>query len=131
MRGEAMERLLAYDRRRYWLDNGWSIRFRVWEVDVGESRPHGIRYAFTLHDVDGTRLLGFDNAHGPNDGPHDHRHRFRKTDETVGYEFSDADMLLCDFFDAVEFACNAEGVAFDFVDEDLELEDGDASQEPD
>ncbi len=25
--------------------------------------PHGIRYALTLHDRYGTRLLGFDNAH--------------------------------------------------------------------
>ena len=40
-------------------------------------RPHGIRYSFTLHDTDGTRLLGFDNAHGVSRAlPHDHRHRF-------------------------------------------------------
>lgn len=100
MRDEAMERLLDYDRRRYWLENGWSIRIRVRETQVSEARPHGIRYAF------------------------------RKTDELVPYEFSDADTLLCDFFNAVEGACKAEGVAFDFVDADLELEDGDEAQEP-
>ena len=64
MRDEAMERLLDYDRRRYWLENGWSIRFRARETDVTKARPHGIRYSFTLHDMDATRLLGFDNAHG-------------------------------------------------------------------
>ena len=131
MRDEAMGRLLDYDRRRYWLENGWSIRFRVRETQVSEARPHGIRYAFTLHDVDATRLLGFDNAHGiPRAQTYDHRHRFKKTDELVPYEFSDADTLLCDFFNAVESACKAEGVAFDFVDADLELEDGDEAQEP-
>jgi hypothetical protein len=64
MADEAMRRLLRFDRRRYWLENGWSVRFRVTEVAVTTARPHGIKYAFTLHDVDRTRLLGFDNAHG-------------------------------------------------------------------
>jgi hypothetical protein len=64
MLDEAMRRLLDFDRRRYWLSNGWSIRFRITEVEATEGRPHGIKYAFTLHDVDRTRLLGFDNAHG-------------------------------------------------------------------
>ncbi len=62
MLDEAMRRLLDYDRRRYWLVNGWSIRIRVGEIEVTPARPQGIKYAFTLHDIDGTRLLGFDNA---------------------------------------------------------------------
>lgn len=126
-----MERLLDYDRRRYWLENGWSIRFRVREVEVTDNRPLGIKYAFTLHDVDGTRILGFDNAHGPQDRPHDHRHRFRRTEETLAYDFVDADTLIGDFFNAVEGACRAEGVNFETVDEDLELEDGDEAQDSD
>jgi len=59
MLDEAMSRLLDYHQRRYWLINGWSIRFRVVEVETSATRPHGMKYAFTLHDVDGTRLLGF------------------------------------------------------------------------
>lgn len=84
MLDEPMRRLLDYDRRRYWLINGWSIRFRVSEVGASQARPHGIKYAFTLHDVDGTRLLSFDNAHGiPRSQGFDHRHRFRRTKELV------------------------------------------------
>ena len=124
MPDEAMARLLAYDRRRYWLTNGWCIRFRVWSVPVTMRRPHGIRYAFTLHDVDMTRLLGFDNAHGiPLEQAFDHRHRFRRTQETIAYDFTDADRLICDFFDAVERACHREDVPFDFDAEEIELED--------
>lgn len=132
MQDEAMHRLLAYDRRRYWLANGWSIRFRVMEVRVTVGRPHGIKYAFTLHDVDRTRLLGFDNAHGlPRVQAYDHRHRFRRTSELVAYEFKGADELICDFFDAVERACRQEGVAFEFVGEDIEeMEDSDEADEP-
>ena len=55
---EPMRRLLDYDHRRYWLSNGWSVRFRISQASTSTARPHGIRYAFTLHDLDGTRLLG-------------------------------------------------------------------------
>jgi hypothetical protein len=123
MPDEAMRRLLDYDRRRYWLVSGWSIRLRVAEVTATSGRPQGIKYAFTLHDVDGTRLLGFDNAHGvPRTQAYDHRHRFRRPTELVPYEFRGADELICDFFAAVEQACRQEGVPFEFDAEEVELE---------
>jgi len=128
MPDEAIRRLLDYDRRRYWLLNGWSIRFRVAEVIATAARPHGIRYAFTLHDVDGMRLLGFDNAHGvPRAQAYDHRHRFRRTAELVPYDIRGADELICDFFAAVEQACRQEDVPFEFEAEavELDMEDGD------
>jgi hypothetical protein len=128
-----MRRLLDYDRRRYWLSNGWSIRFRIATAPVTAGRPHGIKYAFTLHDADRTRLLGFDNAHGlPRVQAYDHRHRFRRTQELVPYDYRGADELICDFFDAVEKACLAEGVAFAFEAEDVDLEpeNDDGTEEP-
>lgn len=132
MADNAMRRLLDYDRRRYWITNGWSISFRVAEAPVTSGRPHGIKYSFTLHDLDRKRLLGFDNAHGlPRVRTYDHRHRFRRTAELVSYNYRDADGLICDFFDAVEMACRQEGVPFEFGAEDaeLELEDDDDTQE--
>ena len=121
MLDEAMRRLLDFDRRRYWLSNGWSIRFRIAEVEATEGRPHGIKYAFTLHDVDRTRLLGFDNAHGiPRAQAYDHRHRFRRTADLVSYDFRGADELICDFFAAVEQACRQEGVPFEFEADEVE-----------
>jgi hypothetical protein len=128
MLDEAMRRLLDYDRRRYWLANGWSIRFRIAEIEVTKGRPHGIKYAFTLHDVDLTRLLGFDNAHGvPRAQTFDHRHRFRRTTELVAYDFRGADELISDFFAAVEQACRSEGAPFEFEAEetDYEMEEAD------
>jgi len=123
MPDEALRRLLDYDRRRYWLVNGWSIRFRVAEVAATGARPQGVKYAFTLHDVDGSRLLGFDNAHGvPRAQTYDHRHRFRRAGELVPYDFRGADELICDFFAAVEQACRQEGTPFEFAAEDVELE---------
>ncbi len=125
-----MRRLLDYDRRRYWLVNGWSVRFRVAEVEASTERSHGIKYAFTLHDVDGTRLLGFDNAHGvPRAQAYDHRHRFRRPRELVAYDFRGADELICDFFSAVEQACKRESVPFEFDAEEVELEMEDDNEE--
>jgi hypothetical protein len=127
---EPMQRLLDYDGRRFWLENGWSIRIRVAEAPVTPGRPHGIKYSFTLHDTDGTRLLGFDNAHGvPRALAFDHRHRFRRTEDLVPYNFVGADELICDFFDAVQQACRQESVAFEFVDQDIEMEDDDETDE--
>ena len=118
-----MHRLLDYHRRRYRLVNEWSIRFRVFEVPVSEARPHGLRYSFTLHDIDESRLMGLDNAHGvPSQQAYDHRHRYRRTVEIVPYDFQDADKLLSDFFDEVRRACEQEGAPFEFDAEDVELE---------
>lgn len=130
---EPMSRLLDYDGRRYWLENGWSIRFRISLSPVSVGRPFGVKYAMTLHDADGTRLLGFDNAHGI--GRHlayDHRHRFRRTMEVVPYDFRGADELLCDFFDAIERACRQEGIAFAFesAEVDVVMEQDDGTDEP-
>lgn len=125
---EAMLRLLDYHRRRYWLMNGWSIRFRIVVVEESDARPHGIKYSFTLHDIDGTRLLGFDNAHGiPRCETYDHHHRFRNPRQLLPYDFRGADELICDFFTAVERACEQESVPFGFdadqVDLDMESDD--------
>jgi hypothetical protein len=83
-----------------------------------EARPHGLPYSFTLHAPDGTRLVGFDNAH---DVPHrgsrfkgragtsDHWHR-TETDPGRPYAFKDAATLLDDFFDEVERTLREHGV---------------------
>jgi hypothetical protein len=118
-----MHRLLDYHRRRYGLTNGWCLRFRVTQCAITDARPHGLRCAFTLHDVDMTRLLGFDNAHGiPRRQAYDHRHRFRRPADMLPYDVAGTDELICDFFDAVERACRLEGVAFAFDAEAVELD---------
>ncbi len=126
---EALHRLLGYHRRRYWLTNGWCLRFQVRKAQVTEGRPHGIRYSFTLHDVDMTRLLGIDNAHGiPRRQVFDHKHRFRRVEEVVPYDYRDADTLICDFFDEIENAFRVEGIEFSFAGDETELEEDDGEE---
>ncbi len=81
------------------------MKFEFKRTEPTLERPHGLRYALTLHDPDGNRLVGFDNAHGvPGQRSryrkasveHDHWHRTGK-DEGRPYRFATADQLLVDF----------------------------------
>ena len=91
--------------------DGYWIKIEAWQVAVTEQIPHGIRYSLTLHEPYGTRILGYDNAHGlrsskPNGYTgsrhrYDHRHRHAK-DRGVPYEFTSAYQLLADFFEEVD-----------------------------
>jgi hypothetical protein len=58
-----LEFLLAFDGRIHHLEEGYWIKFEIERVKAAKERPHGLAYSFTLHAPDGTRLVGFDNAH--------------------------------------------------------------------
>jgi hypothetical protein len=91
-------------------EDGYWIKIEAWQVEVTEHIPHGIRYALTLHDPNGARILGYDNAHAVKvkgrkySGRRlefDHRHR-HEDDAGVPYLFKDANQLLVDFFEEVD-----------------------------
>jgi hypothetical protein len=80
--------------------------------------PHGLRYSLTLHGPEGSRLVGFDNAHPVSStaGPgrrsrarHDHRHRYG---QTRPYVYKDAATLVRDFWAEVEAVLHDRGVIF-------------------
>ena len=75
-------------------------------------------YSFTLHAPDGTRLVGFDNAHAVlaaggrlkrKPPATDHWHR-TDTDPGRPYQFKSAETLIDDFFDEVERVLDERGV---------------------
>lgn len=114
-----LEFLLAFDGRIHHLEEGYWIKFEIKRVKVAKERPHGLSYSFTLHAPDGTRLVGFDNAHNvPATGSrfkrqpetHDHWHRTEK-DPGQPYQFKDAETLIDDFFDEVERALGERGIS--------------------
>src|ERR1051325_7067273 len=96
--------------------DGYWVRFSVNRVASTLERPHGLKYSFTLHGADGSRLIGFDNAHpvresrgpgGKSRGPLDHKHRL----ETVRpYRFKDAATLIEDFWAEVDKLLREKGV---------------------
>lgn len=104
-----LEFLLAFDGRIHHLEKGYWIKFGIKRTDPTEQRPHGLSYSFNLHAPEGTRLVGFDNAHSvPDSGSRfkkrprasDHWHR-SEGDQGRPYAFQDADTLLRDFFHEV------------------------------
>jgi hypothetical protein len=110
---------LAFNGRVHHLEQGYWIKFEIARVPPTPERPHGLRYAFTLHDPEGNRLLGFDNAHavsrskGGTPG-HDHWHRNEK-DEGRPYRFTDADTLLADFEAEIVRVLDERGVVYSVI----------------
>ena len=92
-------------------EGGCWVKLEAWRVDPSPAMPHGIRYALTLHNAYGTRVMGFDNAHAvwrPRQDrysgrimTYDHQHRHTK-DKSVPYEFQDAYRLMNDCFTEVD-----------------------------
>ena len=117
-RDDSLDALLGLDGQVYVIDPdaGLWVQFVVRHVPVTDARPHGLNYSLTLHERDGTRLIGFDNAHpirrqmgpaGRTGVTRDHKHRL----ETVRpYEYQDAATLLADFWEDVTAACRDMGV---------------------
>lgn len=100
-----LEALLNLNGYRYYnREDGFWIKLEIVEVTPTEQRPHGIKYSLTLHDRNGTRIIGFDNAHtvrlpgrkryGGRKITYDHRHRLEKI---LDYEFESPAQLLEDF----------------------------------
>ena len=114
----ALEFLLAFDGYIHHLEEGYRIQFDIRRVEASAARPHGLSYSLTLHAPDGTRLIGFDNAHVvPPTGSRfkrspeasDHWHR---TEDDPGrpYMFRDSDTLLQDFFREVRRVLAERGI---------------------
>jgi hypothetical protein len=114
-----LEYLLDFDGRVHWLEQGYWLKFEIKRVEPTVQRPHGLSYSFTLHDPDGKRLIGFDNAHtvkplggryGKRPETADHWHRTRD-DAGRPYQFTSAEQLLEDFFAEVSRVLAERGVS--------------------
>lgn len=118
-RDPSLDALLGLDGYTYVLGEGgdhW-IKFDVKLVEPKAERPHGLRYALTLHGPGGERLVGFDNAHpvAGQAGPaaktkaraYDHKHRLRTVRP---YDYQDAASLLADFYKEVDAVLAERGV---------------------
>ena len=117
-RDPGLDALLELDGQILVIDvaGGHWVRFRVNRVPPTPEKPHGLDYTLTLHGPDGTRLVGFDNAHPvrPRAGPsgrhrarYDHKHRHRTIRP---YDYQDAGTLLADFWAEVDMVLKQKGV---------------------
>lgn len=116
--------LLDFDGTRFLFEEGYWVKLEVSRTGPTPQRPHGLSYSFTLHDPDGQRLLGFDNAHGVSalggrykakPVAYDHWHRSEK-DQGRPYQFKSVFDLVQDFLDEVERVLRERGVSAVMVD---------------
>ena len=115
-RDPGLDTLLDLHGQMMFIDEiGHWVKFVVFQTEVTVERPHGLSYSLTLHAPDGTRLVGFDNAHPVRDrrgpgtrrhGEHDHRHRLRTIRP---YDYTDASTLLEDFWTEVDAVLKERG----------------------
>lgn len=90
---------------------GFWVKVEAWQVPPTAAVPHGIRYALTLHEPYGKRIMGYDNSHAVKPPKkfkfagqrfaYDHKHR-HVADKGIPYAFTDAHQLLADFFTEVD-----------------------------
>ena len=117
-RDQSLDTLLDLDGQVFIVDPAgkYWVRFMVKCVVATPERPHGLNYSFTLHDEQGERLVGFDNAHPMrrSAGPagrvgttQDHKHHYKTVRP---YEYRDAASLLADFWAEVDAVLNEKGV---------------------
>ena len=109
-RDASLDTLLFLDGERFVIDADgklW-VKFEVKQCQVTAERPHGLRYSLTLHEEDGQRLLGFDNAHPVREGSgpgtrtrmqYDHKH---SGEQIRLYVYENATTLLANFWTEFE-----------------------------
>jgi uncharacterized protein DUF6516 len=99
----ALETLLDLDGYIAELGEGYWVKIEARRTTIDEQKPHGIKYSLTLHDLKGTRILGYDNAHSVSSRrslkAHDHIH---KSGRVISYIYKDAVQLLDDFWKDVD-----------------------------
>lgn len=108
MKDHSLDSLLAVDGVMYAIHGPFWVKFEVKQVPVTAEKPHGLDYSLTLHDGEGKRVLGFDNAHSVREGggpgartriEFDHRH---KGERIRLYDYKDAATLVVDFWTEVD-----------------------------
>jgi Family of unknown function (DUF6516) len=58
-----LEVLLSLDGYEFRFTKGYTVKFEARQVKPTRGRPHGVKYSVTLHDSEGRRIYGIDNAH--------------------------------------------------------------------
>lgn len=44
-------------------EHGYWVEIHAWRVEITTLISHGVRYSLTLHQLNGARVVGYDNAH--------------------------------------------------------------------
>src|SRR5579863_3013196 len=95
--------LLDLDGFEFRFGRGYRVKIAAQRATPTEGRPHGIKYSLSLHDPNGRRIYGLDNAHGTRGRKpeFDHRHVYGGG-RRAPYRYRGPAQLLEDFYREVE-----------------------------
>ena len=80
----------------------YRVKLEAQRIQDTSGRPAGIKYSLTLHDPEGRRIYGLDNAHGiRRHEAYDHRHVYEAR-KIVPYAFLGPAALPEDFYREVD-----------------------------
>ncbi|MDP2621037.1 MAG: DUF6516 family protein [Hyphomicrobiales bacterium] len=115
-RDEGLDRLLDLHGILAEVGGGYWVKIEVWRVPPEHDRPHGIAYTLTLHEPDGRRIFGIDNAHlvrplrGPARRSRPWRNHLHRGETVRPYVYRDADTLIDDFWREVAAILKQAGI---------------------
>ena|SRR5665213_2905749 len=102
--------LLSLDGYEFQFVRGYRVKIEARQAEATTGRPFGIKYSLTLHDPEGRRIYGLDNAHGVRRRlEFDHRHVYGQR-RLVAYSYRGPIELLEDFYREVERLLRERGV---------------------
>jgi hypothetical protein len=95
--------LLSLDGFEFQFARGYRVKIEAQRVKATKGRPHGVKYSLTLHDAEGRRIYGLDNAHRAHSrrSAFDHRHVYGAR-RVRPYAYRGPIELLEDFYREVE-----------------------------
>ncbi len=107
-----LEVLLSLDGFEFQFARGYRVKIAARLVETSSGRPHSVKYSLTLHDPEGRRIYGIDNAHSTRGrrATFDHRHVYRAR-RIVAYIYRGPVELLEDFYREVERILRERGVS--------------------
>ena len=112
-RDPGLDTLLGLNGETLFVDDA-GLKFVAVRTEPTRERPHGLSQPPTLHTPDGSRLVGFDNAHpvlkrqGPGGRSPDRNHR-RRLRTIRPYDYTDAAKLPEDFRKEVDHVLSGKG----------------------
>ncbi len=99
----ALETLLDLNGFIVEIGEGFWVKIEAKQMRIDPNKPFGIKYCLTLHNPEGERIFGIDNAHAApkssSKEPHDHMHKGTRIQK---YSYLSAEKLLADFWSEVE-----------------------------
>lgn len=81
-------------RQKHSYEDGEIVELKAWAVPRSAAKPEGLKYSMVYIDVNGRRILGYDNAEGKG------HHRHMGDDETP-FKFESLEALRSQFLDEV------------------------------